>query len=171
MASTTKKVPAKTNLSSLAGVITSGAHGRKFSTDEENLIIKMATDAINSGETVSVAKIRTAVGEMNTKNGEEVRTRAAVANAIERLAKAGKLSKSGIVSEGTGRTQYTEEEDKVLAKALMAAQKGGKTVTLPELHKVLLDSGVSPKLRSLPSVRAHVTNLTTEKPAPASATA
>lgn len=158
----TKNAPKKQNLSSLAGVIASGAHGRKFTADEETLIVSMTEKAKKNGETVSIAKIRTAVGVMNTNNGEENRTRAAVANAVERLAKAGKLDKGVIVSEGNGRTQYTEEEDKVLTKVLLAAQKAGKKITLPELHKALEASGVSPKPRSLPSVRAHVTNLTSE---------
>lgn len=149
----------QSRIQGLSGVLTSGSHGRKFTDEEEAIIIDKMTAAKDAGETVSVADIRNAIKAHNEANGDEERTRAAVVNAIKRLDKAGKVDEAVLDSKGNGRVQYSDAEDQVLADALQAAADKGEEISLPDLTKALKESGVSPKERSLPSVRAHITNL------------
>ena len=149
----------KRDITALKATLTSGSHGRRFTDAEEAIIIAKMTDAAKAKTTVSVADIKNALKDHNLAQGEESRKRAAVVNAIERLAKAGKVDKAVISKETNGREPYTEAEDEVLYKTLEAASKKKEQVSIPELHKALKESGVSPKERSLPSVRAHIANL------------
>jgi thioredoxin-like negative regulator of GroEL len=147
------------NISALKATLTSGSHGRRFTDAEETIIITAMTSAAKAKKTISVAEIRNALKDYNHAQQEESRKRAAVVNAIERLAKAGKVSKDVLSKESNGREPYTDAEDTVLFGVLEAAQKAKKQVSIPDLHKALTDSGKSPKPRSLPSVRAHIANL------------
>lgn len=147
------------NIKALKATLTSGSHGRRFTDAEEGIIIKLMGDAKTAGETVSVATIKNALKDHNHERGEESRKRAAVVNAIERLAKAGKVDKAVLSKESNGREPYTEAEDEVLFQTLEKAQAAGETVSIPNLHEALKNSGISPKERSLPSVRAHISNL------------
>lgn len=147
------------NITALKATLTSGSHGRRFTDAEEAIIITAMTNAAKAKKTISVAEIRNALKDYNHTQKEESRKRAAVVNAIERLAKAGKVSKDVLSKESNGREPYTDAEDAVLFGVLEAAQKAKKQVSIPDLHKALTDSNKSPKPRSLPSVRAHIANL------------
>lgn len=149
----------KRDLSSFKATLTSGSHGRRFTDEEEGIIVSMMSNAKTNGKTISVAEIKNALKDHNHEQNQESRKRAAVVNAIERLAKTGKVDKAVLSKESSNREPYTEQEDNVLCEVLMEAQTKGEQVSIPDLHKALRESGVSPKERSLPSVRAHITNL------------
>lgn len=146
-------------ITALKASLVSASNGRRFTTEEDQIIVDMMTDAATNGTTVSVAAIRNALKDHNQNGGFEARTRAAVSNAIERLAKAERVNKEVLAKESNGREPYTQEEDNVILAFCEAAEQAGQQVTLPEIHKALLDSGKSPKPRSVPSVRAHLQNM------------
>lgn len=149
----------KRNVPALKAALTNGSHGRRFTDDEDQIIVDMMTQAKTSGETVSVADIKNALKDHNHAQNQESRKRAAVVNAIDRLAKAEKVDKDVLSKESNGREPYTQEEDAVLFDTLESAAQAGKQISIPDLHKALKESGKSPKERSVPSVRAHINNL------------
>lgn len=149
----------KHDLKALEAAISHGAHGKRFTEGEEQVIIDTLESAKQAGEKISYATVVNAVKEYNHANGQEARKRAAVVNAITRLAKKDRCDDSVISKETNGREPYTEKENEVLIDCLTKAKDAKKAVSLAELHTALKESGVSPKERSLPSVRAHLTNM------------
>jgi len=151
-------------------VLASSVRGRRFSEAEENVILAEFAKATKAGTTLGVAAIRKAVAEFNTTNGAEGRTRAAIVQAIARLVKAGKLKESQVESGSTSRTKYIEAEEAFIQHLVEKAAKADEKLTVTAIHKALADAKVSPKERSVPSLRAHLSNLvkkseaTTEKP-------
>ena len=150
-------------------VLASGTHGRRFSEIEENVIIAEFAKAKLEGTTLGVAQVRKAVAEFNTTNGAEGRTRAAIVQAIARLIKAGKLSEKQMDPGNASRTKYTETEESFIQDIVSKASAADEKLTVTAIHKALVDAKVSPKERSLPSLRAHLSNLVKKSEAPVAA--